>query len=124
MATRATRTTRTETTTLDPKNDFVFKCLFGRRGCRRRLLSLLNAILQPKTPITNVKILNPIIDKTRVTEKGVVFDIHVEFDDGSRLILEMEKSRKPAFRARMAFYWGKEYTDVLMSGDGYPKTRD
>ena len=45
---------------ISPLNDFAFQKTFGTPENRESLISLLNAILKPKSPIAEVTILNPI----------------------------------------------------------------
>ena len=52
---------------LDPKNDFVFKQLFG--AAPALLTDLINAIRHPEPPITVVAILNPRIDPAELAGK-------------------------------------------------------
>ena len=57
--------------TLDPTLDIVFKLLFGGPKSQRILIALLTAVLQPKSPITQVTILNPGVSKQNVGDKGI-----------------------------------------------------
>ena len=43
---------------MEPTEDFAFKRIFGREDSKKSLLSLLNAILDGKPSIKDVKILN------------------------------------------------------------------
>ena len=49
--------------TLDPTLDVVFKILFARPENRDVLIALLTAVLRPRSPITEVEVVNPDIPK-------------------------------------------------------------
>ena len=63
---------------LDPKNDAVFKMLFAKKGNEDILISLITAIINPESPISSVKILNPEIPKNHIDDKGTLLDILVQ----------------------------------------------
>ena len=70
-----------------PINDFAFKKIFGTPENRGALISLLNAILVPKSPIVEVTVENPfnmqdfeddklsILDIKAVDGSGAIYDI-------------------------------------------------
>jgi predicted transposase/invertase (TIGR01784 family) len=110
--------------TLDPTLDVVFKMLLTRRPESPRLLvSLLTAVLRPRSPFAKVVVRNPEIPSTDVLERGVVLDIAAELEDGTLLDIEMQSDKRPAFRERALFYWARLYGAELERGKGYEKLR-
>ncbi len=106
-------------TTLDPTLDIVFKLLFSAPESREALTSLLTAVLRPARPISEVRVLNPWIPGTRVDDKGVVLDILVVLDDGTRINVEMQASRRPGLPVRALFYWSRAFTTQIERGEDY-----
>ena len=49
---------------VNPRVDFAFKRLFGVKENSDLLISLLNAILSPPSPIKEIELLNPYNEKT------------------------------------------------------------
>ncbi|HSC87571.1 MAG TPA: Rpn family recombination-promoting nuclease/putative transposase [Polyangiaceae bacterium] len=102
---------------LDPKNDVVFKLLFGRNEVL--LIALLTAVLEPPRAIQKAFVRNPELPKDYFDEKGSYLDILVTLDDGTVVDVEMQCTRRPAFRARALYYWASVFAGQLVSGDGY-----
>ena len=87
--------------TLDPKLDVVFKILFAHPDSTEALRSLLSAVLKPSSPIEEVEVLNPEVDKEDVLEKGVVLDLRVRMADRSLVDGEMQAQRRSGSRKRI-----------------------
>ena len=77
--------------TLDPKLDVVFKMLFGDPRHQRLLVSLLEAVMQPATPITEVTVLNPGLPKDLAGDKDVELDVRVREGSGRQYDVEMQR---------------------------------
>ena len=108
---------------LDPKLDVVFKLLFAALENRRILVALLNAVLQPPQAIRQVDVINPEVNKTTVNDRGVVFDIHVAHDDGSRTNIEMQNKAREAIGDRALYHWARTFSDSLRRGDKFADLR-
>lgn len=106
-------------TTLDPKQDVVFKLLFGRASNKRLLIALLTAILEPESPIADVEVLNPEVTKESVDEKGTVLDILAHLSDGRRVNLEMQANAQGWRMSRGVFYSTRVFASQLTRGDEY-----
>ena len=109
--------------TLDPKVDVVFNLLFGAEQNRRLLISLLNEVLRPASPITAVTVLPPRPETATVEDKYVFLDLRVSLENGEQIDVEMQTRRHPALWPRLLFYWAKMYTGQLQRGDGYSKLK-
>jgi predicted transposase/invertase (TIGR01784 family) len=104
---------------LDPKLDLVFRMLFGNPDNEPLLLSLLNAVLSPPSPIETVRVLNPEVPRESIDEKGIVLDLRVDLADGQQIDVEMESQPRLARRERALYYWAKMYSGQLGRGEGY-----
>ena len=78
------------TNLLNPQNDVVFKLLFSKPENKTLLISLLEAILQPASPIEEVTILNPSLPREMVDDKAPVLDLALQLADHSRVDVEMQ----------------------------------
>ena len=110
-------------TTLDPTLDIVFKLLFGSRANREALISLLTAVLRPPVPISEVQVLNPEVGREQVDDKGIVLDLLVVLADGTRINVEMQVDRRPAFCHRVLYYWSRVFAAQLERGQPYSALR-
>jgi len=102
---------------LDPKNDFVFKTMLTRRV--ELLRHMLEGILG--RTIRAVQVVDPDIPGERVRDKGIVLDVRVVLDDGSRAIIEMQVRLTPDLSGRLAFYVSRDFVDQLRRGQGYER---
>lgn len=106
-------------TTLDPKLDIVFHLLLGDPKNKHLLVAFLTAALQPRVPIVDVTVLNPITRRSHITAKGSVLDLYVRLNDGRRVLVEIQISRRPHFTSRALFYWARAYEGQLPRGHQY-----
>ena len=107
---------------LDPTLDVVFKLLLTT-GPESVLCSLLTAVLRPKSPIAKVTVIDPAIPKEAAIDKGIVLDLHALLEDGTRLDVEMQADKRPAFRDRALYYWARLFGQQLEQGDAYHELR-
>ncbi|MFZ5891598.1 MAG: Rpn family recombination-promoting nuclease/putative transposase [Myxococcota bacterium] len=106
---------------LDPRNDVVFRMLFGKPENRELLISLLNAVLAPEVPIVDIEVLSAELPKDSVDAKGIVLDIRARFADGSQVDVEMQSRTRPAGRSRALYYLSRLYSGQLVRGDDYDR---
>ena len=106
-------------TTLDPKQDVVFKLLFSRPSNKRLLIALLTAILEPTSPIVDVEVLNPEVTKESVEAKGTVLDILVRLSDGRQVNLEMQATAHGWCMSRGVYYCARVFASQLSRGEAY-----
>ena len=102
-----------------PINDFAFKKTFGTAENRVALISLLNAILRPKSPIVEVTLENPfnlqdfkddklsILDIKAVDRTGAIYDIEMQLTTYKGLVetnrlLWLRTLRRPTQVGRQA----------------------
>ena len=108
---------------LDPTLDVVFKLLLSSPETKDCLIALLTAVLKPSSPITDVEVLNPGVDKETIDDKGIVLDLLVRLADGTMTNLEMQVQRRRGFRQRALYYWARSFTSQLERGQAYVKLR-
>ena len=73
---------------INPLNDFAFQKTFGTPENREPLISLLNAILKPKSPITEVTIMNPFNYRDFQDDKLSILDVKAV--DAARSVYDVE----------------------------------
>ena len=110
---------------LDPKNDFVFKRIFGSEENKDILLAFLNRTFTEagESPLTEIILMNPYTDKDSPRDKQSIFDIQAKTVDGQLINVEMQLFNKYDNEKRTLFYWSKQYSDQLEEGQSYKKLR-
>jgi conserved hypothetical protein (putative transposase or invertase) len=78
---------------LSPKNDYVFRYLFGEEGNEELLTSLLSDILGRE--IIHATIKNPYILKLFYDTKECILDIKAEIDENVLVDIEMQLCNSP-----------------------------
>ncbi|QJD88421.1 Rpn family recombination-promoting nuclease/putative transposase [Cohnella herbarum] len=107
---------------LKPKNDFLFKRLFGETESKNLLISLLNAILHPAddkkiidvTVIDNKELVKEVIDG-----KSGRLDVRCETEDNEQIDLEVQIERDHAMDKRTLFYLSKLFVGSIKEGHDY-----
>ena len=103
---------------LNPKNDYVFKRIFGRIGNEDITASLISAIIGKK--ITNVELdNNTILEKDLFDDKVGILDIRAKIDSSINCNIEMQVVDRNNIEKRMMFYWSKMFSRSVKSGNDY-----
>ena len=103
---------------LDPKNDYVFKRIFGHIGNEGITANLVSAILKKK--ITNLELdKKTILDKDFSDDKIGILDIRATIDDKINCNIEMQVTDYKDIEKRILFYWSKMYSQSIKSGEQY-----
>lgn len=110
---------------LDPKNDFVFKRIFGSEENKDILLAFLNRTFMEagEPPLTEIILLNPYTDKDSPRDKQSIFDIHAKTAEGKLINIEMQLFNKYDNEKRTLYYWSKQYAGQLEEGLSYRRLR-
>ncbi|GGG10901.1 hypothetical protein GCM10010912_64160 [Paenibacillus albidus] len=76
---------------LDPRNDFVFKRVFGSEDNKDVLLAFLNRTFKEsgEPPLAEITLLNPYTDKDAPLDKQSIFDIWAKTATGELINVEM-----------------------------------
>jgi predicted transposase/invertase (TIGR01784 family) len=102
-----------------PINDFAFKKTFGTPENRVALISLLNAILEPKSPIVDVTLENPFNPQDFKEDKLSILDIKAIDGAGAIYDIEMQLTIFEGLTKRIVFYGCELYAGQLKAGDDY-----
>jgi len=105
---------------LNVRNDVVFKLFFLREENRPLLISFLESVLRPKSPIETVEILNSALPKAEVEDKASFLDLVVMLCDRTKIDVEMQMGDTAGFRERILYYWAKLHREQLKVGEIYP----
>ncbi len=107
---------------MDPKNDYVFKRIFGHVGNEEITKDLLSAILGKE--ITYVELdNNPILEKDLSDSKVGILDIKAKIDKRIDVDIEMQIVDKNNMEDRLLYYWSSMYYNTVKSGEDYLKSR-
>ena len=104
-----------------PTNDFAFKRTFGTVENRIALISLLNAILDPASPIIEVTLENPYNLKDYEDDKLSILDVKAVDQSGAIYDIEMQLTIFEGLVQRIVFYGCELYSGQLKKGDDFTK---
>ena len=104
-------------TLLDPKNDYVFKRLFA--GDADLTVALINDLRPDLPQVASVEILNPTIEASELSGKGIVLDVLARCTDGHQYNIEMQVQRQLDWSARSLFYLARLLARQLDAGEAY-----
>ena len=96
---------------LDPKNDLVFKRIFGEHP--NLLISFLDAILPLEKEIVEVEYLSPEMVPDTPTKKNSIVDVRCIDSMGRAFIVEMQMFWNNVVMNRMVFNTSKAYVNQL-----------
>lgn len=100
---------------IDLKIDYCFKLIFGTEGNEDLLLILVNYLL-PEKHIKSVR-LGPQEQKGEYEKsRDCIFDVYCTTDDGSKLVIEIQRNKKNDFAKRMVYYSGFPIRSQVQSG--------
>ena len=102
---------------LDPKNDLVFKRIFGEHP--HLLISFLNAILPLETEIVNVEYLSPEMTPETSTKKNSIVDVRCIDSRKRTFMVEMQMYWSNIVMNRMVFNTSKAYVRQLDEGRSF-----
>lgn len=104
---------------LDPKNDLVFKRIFGEHP--NLLISFLNALmpLKPGQEIQSIRYLSPEMAPNNPLSKNSIVDVRCIDRSGRQFIVEMQMHWTTAFNSRMIFNASKAYVRQLDRKEPY-----
>ncbi|HEY5959862.1 MAG TPA: PD-(D/E)XK nuclease family transposase [Polyangiaceae bacterium] len=83
---------------LDSTLDIVFKLLL--LSSPELLRDMIEAVINPSTPIESVEALNPEIPKNFPSNKGIVLDLRLRLRNGHQIDLEMQSTVPGGVHAR------------------------
>ena len=89
---------------INPFTDFGFKKIFGEDYNKDLLIDFLNSILSLKSPIVDVTYGSQEKLPITVEDRKSIVDIYCESEDGSKFIVEMQKTKQLYFKDRSLLY--------------------
>lgn len=106
---------------LSPRNDTVFRKLFGTEDNKDVLIRFLNTILELKDDkvIEDVDFMNPWQAPRIDGAKQSIVDVLVKDKRDVRYIVEMQVCHTADFTKRAQYYTAKTYVDQMKAGHGY-----
>jgi predicted transposase/invertase (TIGR01784 family) len=105
---------------LNPKNDFVFKRLFGTEKNKGILIQFLNDVFEGKQDtIEDVEFLKSNQDPEVATLRQSIVDIMCRDTNGNRFIIEMQCASDTHFIQRAVAYACRAYLNQKTGNDGY-----
>jgi len=105
---------------MSPKNDFVFKLIFGDEKNKDLLIALLSAILGiPKKEFEGLEIINSELLREFSEDKKGILDVRVKTKLGKQIDIEIQILPTDFMPERTMFYWSKMYTSQIKPGDTY-----
>ncbi|ONI45999.1 hypothetical protein AN641_02645 [Candidatus Epulonipiscioides gigas] len=107
---------------LNPRNDFIFKKIFGEPGRERELMAFLNAILHNtlSAPITSILIIeHKELSQQLFDDKLGIIDIRATLEDATIINIEVQLINQYNMEKRTLFYWSKLYSSSIKKGENY-----
>ncbi|MDR1935815.1 MAG: Rpn family recombination-promoting nuclease/putative transposase [Candidatus Accumulibacter sp.] len=105
---------------LSPRNDFVFKRLFGDARDTSLLTEFLKSTLDlPAEDYQEVRIADPHLSGERLEDKEGILDVKVKTPSGKRIDIEIQVVEHPLMRERLVFYLARMVTEQIGKGEGY-----
>lgn len=107
--------------TLQPKNDVVFKALFSR-GKSDITKALLEAILKMKIDKLELDKNTELLNDNKDDKNGRL-DLRAVINGNTECDIELQLETHKSMSERFLYYWAKMYTANLQVGDQYSKLR-
>ena len=106
---------------LDPKNDYVFKRIFGEDPAL--LVALINDLRPDLPEIRSVEILNPGINAEELRGKYIVLDVLARDGEGHAYDVEIQVRRYGTWSQRALYYLARMLASQLDAGEDYARLR-
>ena len=87
----------------DLLDDDVFKLVFGRESSKDVMIEFLNQVIPDRT-IVDVEYLDKEMHPQESDKRMSVYDLFCRTDDGSRVIVELQKRKQDSYAERMLYY--------------------
>ena len=87
----------------DLLDDDVFKLVFGRESTKDVMIEFLNQVL-PDRKIADLEFIDKEMHPVERDLKGSVYDMFCKTDDGSRIIVEVQRRKQPFYPERALYY--------------------
>jgi predicted transposase/invertase (TIGR01784 family) len=111
---------------IDPKNDFIFKKLFGSEQNKNILIAFLNDMIDFKEgfPIVDVEFIKNTQDPILLLGKSGTIDVLCKDEKGHIYIVEMQMAKEKCFEKRCQYYASKAYSAQIREGSAYEELKE
>ena len=103
---------------IDLMFDRGFKRVFGKEANKDVLIAFLNQVIPDKV-IADLKFINIENEGLASDSKKSFFDVQCTIDDGSTIIVEVQRSNQPYFKERVLYYASLPILRQLEAGADY-----
>ena len=103
---------------LTPKNDVVFKRLFGKKGNERLIKDFLEAVLSIEIESVDLGLETQLIPD-KIDEKLGILDVRVNLSNGMVVDVEMQNVNYKDIPKRMTYYLNQLYIGEISKGKSY-----
>ena len=107
---------------LSPKLDVVFQILFGEVGSERITKDLLSTVLDEKIEDINLNE-NIVLRREIPDDKMGVVDVLAKINGNEYCNIELQLIDRKNIIKRMLYYWSRQYTKGIKSGEDYKKLK-
>ena len=87
----------------DLLDDDVFKLVFGRESTKDVMIEFLNQVITDRT-IVDLDFIDKEMHPVERDSKGSVYNMFCRTDDGSRIIVEVQRRKQPFYPERAIYY--------------------
>jgi predicted transposase/invertase (TIGR01784 family) len=87
----------------DLLDDDVFKLVFGRESTKDVMIEFLNQVIDDRR-IVDLEFLDKEMHPVERDSKGAVYDMFCRTDDGSKIIVEVQRRKQPFYPERALYY--------------------
>ena len=94
--------------------DYGFKKVFGDKEV---MTAFLTDLLQPKSPIQDITFLDKEHDGMAEYERGVIYDLLCQTEDGEEFIVEMQNRNQAQFSDRIIHYLSRSFSSQGEKGN-------
>ncbi|MBH1989722.1 MAG: Rpn family recombination-promoting nuclease/putative transposase [Alphaproteobacteria bacterium] len=111
---------------LDPKNDYLFKRLFGTEKNKDILIHFINSVLhlEGEDAIQDVTYLQTDLNPEYAYKKQSMVDVLCRDIKGTQFIIEMQVAKFSGFEERAQFYAAKAYINQMDVGEKYQDLKE
>jgi predicted transposase/invertase (TIGR01784 family) len=107
---------------ISPRNDFVFKFIFGDPGNTGSLTDFLKAALDlPPEDYLDIVLVDPHLNGEGIDDKQGILDIKARTATGKLIDIEIQVTEQPQMCERIVFYLSRMITEQVSRGDDYRK---
>lgn len=93
---------------MSPKNDFVFKLIFGDEKNKDILIDFLNSILKtPQSELADIELINTELLREFAEDRKGILDVRAKTKAGEQIDIEIQVLYTDYMAERTLFYWSK-----------------